>query len=148
MAVKDDKSETVAVVEGTVASRLAHDCFGEGRRWSSGRADGSNVDDDGVAAERMVVATEGADARSLRSDPLVSLPTWGRLPDLGWSGALPRVSLRVGGELDQGVCLPNGPKSMPEIDLHVSFGPGKSMIFPRGSGLPNKPLGSFSSEDI
>jgi hypothetical protein len=32
------------------------------------------VDDDGAAAERMVVATEGADARSLRSDPLVSLP--------------------------------------------------------------------------
>jgi hypothetical protein len=148
MAVKDDKSETVAVVEGTVASRLARDCFGEGRRWSSGRADGSSVDDDGAAAERMVVATEGADARSLRSDPLVSLPNWGRLPDLGWPGALPRVSLRVGGELDQGVCLPNGPKSMPEIDLHVSFGPGKSMIFPRGSGLPNKPLGSFSSEDI
>jgi hypothetical protein len=71
MAAEGDKSETVAVVEGTVASRPARDCVGEGRRWSGSRADGSGVDDSGGGGRGC-------------SDPLVSLPNWGRLPGLRW----------------------------------------------------------------
>jgi hypothetical protein len=130
MAVEDDKSETVVVVEGTVASRLARDCVGEGRRWSGRRADGITVDDDGAAVERMASVWTtmerrqsgdrvdgGGDGGRSRSDLLVSLPNWGRLPTSGGRERFHGYPSASGGELDRGVCVPNGSKSIPWVHL-------------------------------
>jgi hypothetical protein len=112
MAVEDDKSETMAVVEGTVASRIARDCIEEGRRWSGGRADGISVDDDGAAAERRQSGW-----------------WWRRRARSFWSARVPSKLGKV--ERTGPGCLSSKwAKKYTRIHLHVSFGPGKKYDFP------------------